>query len=79
MTKVLGQQICPVDKEASINQKNHTFGENIDGFVNLDWCWEDNTQQLNNTRFFVTTTYDPPYDAVLGREDAIIYGMLKAP
>ena len=78
VTKVLGEQYHPIDRERSLPVQTDIYGEHIDGYVDLDWCWERNTNRWHNTRFLVTTMYDPPYDAVLGRKDAEYYGMIRA-
>ncbi|KAH7371654.1 hypothetical protein BKA66DRAFT_443854 [Pyrenochaeta sp. MPI-SDFR-AT-0127] len=78
VTTVLREQYHPIDEQSTLPVPTQTYGEEIDGYVYLDWCWESNQQQWHNTRFFVTKTNDPSYDAVLGKEDAEYYGMLKA-
>jgi hypothetical protein len=78
VTKVLGEQYHQIEKADTMPIRTQVYGEHIYGHVDLDWCWESNTEQWHNTRFLVTTTYDPPYDAVLGRKDAEQYGMIRA-
>jgi len=78
VTKVLGEQYHPIDKEGALPVQTELYGEQIDGYVDLDWCWERNTGKWHNTRFLVTTMYNPPYDAVLGRKDAEYYGLIRA-
>jgi hypothetical protein len=51
--------------------------EEVEGYVVLDWCSEHDQELLHRTRFLVTTTCDPPYDAVLGKTEADQYGLSK--
>lgn len=49
----------------------------VDGYVDLGWCFRQE-KTINKSRFFVASMQEPPYDAVLGRTDAIRYGLLKS-
>jgi hypothetical protein len=57
--------------------RTQLHSEEVEGYVFLDWCSEHDWKQWHNTRFLVTTTYDPPYDAVLGKADAEQYDLAK--
>jgi hypothetical protein len=77
VTKFLGEKIHPIlDEEKLAHAQSHTH-DGIQGYVELDWCLESNTEQWHMTYFLVTTTVDPAYDAVLGKRDAKKYGMGK--
>ncbi|KAH8702837.1 hypothetical protein GQ44DRAFT_778439 [Phaeosphaeriaceae sp. PMI808] len=75
--EVLGEQYHALDEQSMLAMRITRYGEKIDGYVYLDWRWESNMEQWHSTRFFVTNTSDPPYDAVLGKKDAEYYGMTK--
>lgn len=49
----------------------------MEGYVDLDWCLEHSSRRIHTTRFFVSSIDNPPYDAVLGKNDALQYGMVK--
>jgi len=77
VTTVLGTPIQPFDEYTTKPKKSRRHRYDTDGYVDLEWCFE-NTKKTHNTRFFVTSASDPPYDAVLGRPDAEQYGILKS-
>ncbi|KAI8934455.1 hypothetical protein NX059_009186 [Plenodomus lindquistii] len=78
VTKVLGETAHPIEKGSSKPIRTQVHGEEVDGYVDLDWCRDANSESWHNTRFLVTTTSNPPYDAVLGRKDAESYGMVPS-
>jgi hypothetical protein len=77
VTKVLGEHIHPLDDTIPAIARINTCGKEIGGYVDLEWCMENDRKHWHTSRFLVTTTYDPPYDAVLGRKDAEYYGMIR--
>jgi hypothetical protein len=77
VTKFLGQKIHPILDEEKLAHAQSLTHEGIQGYVELDWCRESNTNQWHMAYFLVTSTVDPPYDAVLGKRDAEKYGMDK--
>lgn len=77
VTQRLGVDIQKLDKEAATYEQGRTDIEGVDGYVDLKWRSEENSdQQPRDTRFFVTSCFSPPYDAVLGRKDAEHLGLL---
>jgi hypothetical protein len=76
VTNVLGAHIHPLDKETISHGKEQINVQEVNGYVDLYWCFEENSKRLHNTRFIVTSSQNAPYDAVLGRRDAEHYGML---
>jgi hypothetical protein len=77
VTTVLGAPIHSIDKDTTESAHGRKHYAEMDGYVDLDWCFESNRQTLQSTRFFVTSCHNPPFDAVLGSPDAKRYGMLK--
>ncbi|KAF2123918.1 hypothetical protein P153DRAFT_141031 [Dothidotthia symphoricarpi CBS 119687] len=77
VTKVLCASIQSIDKECQGPLRTQRYGESINGYVDLAWCLKNNEHRTHKTRFFVTTSNNPPYDAVLGRRDAEQYGISK--
>ncbi|OAL53458.1 hypothetical protein IQ07DRAFT_585374 [Pyrenochaeta sp. DS3sAY3a] len=73
----LGQEVRPITEEPA-SQQTRTFREDIKGCVDLDWRFANSKEEWRTTSFYVTTTNDPPYDAVLGREEAKQCGMGKS-
>lgn len=71
---MLGAQITPLNTIAYRKEQLHL--PEVDGYVDLYWCFVNNSTQAYNTRFVVTSAKDPPYDAVLGKRYAKHYGML---
>ncbi|KAF2638241.1 hypothetical protein P280DRAFT_431405 [Massarina eburnea CBS 473.64] len=67
VTEVLGQPFHTLDKEGETNYEQDGIG-----YVDLVWC-RGNGRNINTTRFFVSSIYDPPYDLVLGKSDAQNY------
>ena len=63
-------EIHPIDKgnESAIECFN---GQEVStqGYVELVWRFQQSRDNFY-TRFIVTTTYDPPFDAVLGRKSS---------
>ena len=76
VTKVLGEPIHPINKETT-DPIEAEHEESMKGYVDLDWCLEKDNKSIHRTRFLVTSIYNPPYDAVLGKEDARLHGMIK--
>ena len=76
VTNLLGAHIHPLDKETMLHGKEQMNIQEVDGYVDLYWCFERNSKRLHNTRFIVTSSENASYDAVLGRKDAEHYGML---
>lgn len=76
VTNVLGAHIHPFDKETTTQGKGRINTQEVDGYVNLVWCFENNSKRMHNTRFIVTSCRNAPYDAVLGKGDAEHHGML---
>jgi hypothetical protein len=78
VTNILGAPIHSFNKEATTHGQDRINTEEVDGYVDLVWCYEKNSKRMHNTRFFVTSCYSPPYDAVLGKKDAEHFGMLES-
>jgi hypothetical protein len=78
VTNILGAPIQPFDKEDAMHGQDHTNTAEVDGYVDLVWCCEKNNKRMHNTRFLVTSSYSPPYDAVLGRKDGAHFRMLES-
>ncbi|KAF2475392.1 uncharacterized protein BDR25DRAFT_301083 [Lindgomyces ingoldianus] len=69
-------QLEKEDREWAIAQND--CESSVGGFVDLVWCFERSPRRLHGpTRFLVSETYDPPYDAVLGRRDTVECGIAK--
>jgi hypothetical protein len=77
VTKVFHKDIQPFEKEATMRIRTQLQSEEVEGYVDLDWCLEHDREKWQTTRFFVTTTCNPPYDAVLGKMDAGQYGLAR--
>lgn len=77
VTNLLGAHIHPLDKE-TLHGTEQLNAQKVDGYVELCWCFEKNSKRLHNTRFIVTSSENTSYDAVLGRDDAEHYGMLRS-
>lgn len=79
VTQVLRTPVCPLDEKAAaaLEQRGRHL-DRVNGYVDLVWCFGNNTIRMQSTRFLVTSSHDPPYDAVLGRPDAEQHGLLKA-
>jgi hypothetical protein len=77
VTKVLHKDVQLLKHDATIRIPTQSHSEGVKGYVDLEWCLQHDQKSWNYTRFLVTTTYDPPYDAVLGRADAELYGLTK--
>ncbi|OAK97990.1 hypothetical protein IQ06DRAFT_27050 [Phaeosphaeriaceae sp. SRC1lsM3a] len=77
VTNFLGEEIHPLVEKEDIEQARSLSHEAIKGFVELEWCLENNTQDWHMARFLVTTNADPTYDIVLGKRDGQKYGMGK--
>jgi hypothetical protein len=75
--QVLNDRVQPIDKETTAYVQKYTFGERVDGYVDLVWYPRSNADRSYTTRFYVTSTDNPPYDAVLGRIDAERYTMFR--
>ncbi|OCL04672.1 hypothetical protein AOQ84DRAFT_356315 [Glonium stellatum] len=76
---VLGLTINPLDEKHESTVESFE-GRDIDtqGYVDLVWCFQNSPDKCN-TRFAVTSSYDPPFDAVLGRKDTIQVEVGKRP
>lgn len=74
---MLHEDVQPFEKDATMHVRTHLHSEKVEGYVDLDWCSEHDRKHWHNTRFLVTTTLDPPYDAVLGNAEAQQYGLAK--
>jgi hypothetical protein len=75
VTKVLCEPIHPLDKEdAKPNEGG--YEQQTDGYVDLDWCLKKDKKRVHRTRFLVSSTYNPSFDAVLGKKDALQYGIM---
>jgi hypothetical protein len=77
VTTVLSVPVHPFDKETTKPAQSQKHCDEMDGYVDLDWCFESNRETMQSTRFFVTSCHNPPFDAVLGRPDAKRHGMLN--
>ncbi|KAJ9665653.1 hypothetical protein H2201_004137 [Coniosporium apollinis] len=79
VTEVLGMTIHPLDgKEGELPYEQFKGQEmNTQGYIDLAWCFQ-RSRTVYNTRFVVTTTYNPPFDAVLGRKSAVEIGLAKS-
>ncbi|KAF2732876.1 hypothetical protein EJ04DRAFT_565619 [Polyplosphaeria fusca] len=78
VTNVLHLPIQPLDKEAAASVKAKAGKHRaVEGYVDLVWCFQTPPRDKNKTKFLVSKTFNPPYDAVLGRKDSITYGMME--
>ncbi|KAF2488941.1 hypothetical protein BU16DRAFT_531984 [Lophium mytilinum] len=68
LREVLHITIHPFDKESSMGHYNEE-GIEIQGYVDLIWCFRTSRKVFEPTRFFVTAVYNPPFDLVLGQRD----------
>lgn len=73
---MLRAHIHPLDKESIPDGEEQINTQEVDGYVDLYWCFENNSKRLHNTRFIVMSSQNVPYDAILGKRDADHYGML---
>lgn len=78
VTKTLGAPIQPLDSKGKLQGHNQRGTEDVNGFVDLIWRFELQRGGTNYMRFFVTSDYDPPFDAVLGRKDAMHAGIIQS-
>jgi hypothetical protein len=77
VAKILHEPIHICDGTSTDLARSRICDEEVGGYVDLDWRVDSDAQRWHTSRFLVTTTYNPPYDAVLGRKDAEHYGMLR--
>ena len=72
---VLDKPICPLEKEQQEwIQRQNGHETPCAGYVDLIWCYEQTPRRVYGpTRFIVSSVYDPPFDAVLGRTDIATY------
>ena len=76
VTNVLGEPIHPLDKERVAPTRTTKHRPQVEGYVEVAWCLENAPRRIHGPmRFLVSSTYDPPYDAVLGRRDSVHYGI----
>ncbi|KAF2468338.1 uncharacterized protein BDR25DRAFT_232227 [Lindgomyces ingoldianus] len=76
---VLHEPIQSIDADSPHSPHNtiRSSEESVRGYVDLVWYLEDDSNIEYQSRFFVVSSQNPPYDAVLGRRDAERYGILK--
>lgn len=55
-----------------LKENMHATG---DGCVELTWCTETDTKNIYQAKFRISSEYDPPYDVVLGDQDATQLGL----
>ena len=77
VTEVLGLTINPLEKECNTCVERQSGEVDAQGYVDLVWSFERSRKIFEPTRFVVTSTYDPPFDAVLGRSDSIKHGLVR--
>ena len=75
VTKVLCEPIHPIDKKAA-NPTEGGHEQQAEGYVDLEWSLKKDNKRVHRTRFFVSSVYNPSFDAVLGKKDALEYGMM---
>ncbi|KAH6625858.1 hypothetical protein C7974DRAFT_396841 [Boeremia exigua] len=73
--EVLGTEIAVIDKETAEFVRTRLSGEELEGYVDLTWCFEENTYRVQKLRLYVTTDHDPPYDVRLGKQAAKSYNL----
>lgn len=71
---VLHIDVRSIDKESAAFLTRKLPGENVEGFVDLQWSFEDEKQK-QTTRLYVAADPDPPYDVRLGKQAAKRYGL----
>ena len=51
----------------------------VEGYVDIHWRLDGSTDRtiLGPTRFFVSSTSEPEYDLVMGKQDCIRFGLVK--
>jgi hypothetical protein len=75
VTEVLGLTINPLECNTCVERQSGEI--DAQGYVDLVWSFERSRKIFEPTRFVVTSTYDPPFDAVLGRRDSIKHGLVR--
>jgi len=70
VSEVLRLTIHLFDKESRRDTEQYN-GQDVEvqGYVDLVWCFHSSRKIFEPTRFLVTAAYDPPFDVVLGRKD----------
>jgi hypothetical protein len=71
----LCEPIHPIDKEVA-NPNEGGYEQQVDGYVDLDWCLKKDKKKIHRTRFHVSSIYNPSFDVVLGKKDALEYGVM---
>lgn len=78
VTEVLGLTISPLEKGCNTYSEQRSEEEvDAQGYVDLVWSFETSRKIFEPTRFVVTSTYDPPFDAVLGWRDSVKHGLVR--
>lgn len=77
VVEVLQVLVQPIDEKMEPCIHTYGRGEKIIGYVDLTWCFEKNNRRMQTTRFWVTSTENPSYDAILGRTDAEQCGLIR--
>ncbi|XP_014560785.1 hypothetical protein COCVIDRAFT_88231 [Bipolaris victoriae FI3] len=77
VAEVLQARVQPIDEKMDSYVHTYDRGEKVVGYVDLTWCLEKNNRRMQTTRFWVTSTENPCYDAILGRKDAERCGLVK--
>jgi len=69
LTEVLGTTIHSFDSDSRRHIKFNGQDMEVQGYVDLVWCYEQSRKIFEPTRFMVTAAYNPPFDVALGRKD----------
>lgn len=75
VTEVLNIQMRLIDQDTKGHRSLNSYGEEIAGIILLEWRLEGSRELGNRTWFYVTTTDNPAYDVVVGRDAAEKYGL----
>lgn len=78
ITEVLGVEIMVWSEKNAFQVRFQGQPIVTEGFVELDWGLDNpRSRRVYRTRFLVTAEEDPPFDIVLGRKNAVAYGLSR--
>ena len=75
-TEILELQVQPLNGESTEPQSFWKRQTPVEGYVDIQWRTAQDRTTLGPTRFLVTSTFDPDYDLVLGKQDCLRLGLL---
>lgn len=78
ITEVLGVEIMVWSEKNAFQVRFQGQPIVTEGFVELDWGLDNpRSRRVYRTQFLVTAEEDPPFDIVLGRKNAVAYGLSR--